>query len=67
MFMWTKISFNLGKIGGNTLNSLGSRPIVVRQAGWQADDILAVLQSFENLSTSILNHFLNGFIVRMAS
>ena len=34
-----KVRFDLGKTGCNMPSSLGSRLIVVRQTGWQADDI----------------------------
>ena len=50
------MSFDQGNNGGYTLNSLGSRSIVViRQAGWQANDILTVYKIFK-MATSILKH-----------
>ena len=59
--VWTEINFVLGKNGGHRPISLGGRLIVVRQAGRQADEMLAVYKFYYFNSKGHLG-CLNGFM-----
>ena len=64
-FMQTEMNFILGKNGGHTPSSLGSKSIVVvRQAGRQARSLKF---KYDNFNSRAHLGCLNGFMVPIAS
>ena len=66
--MRTVITFIPGKNGGHMPSSLGGRLTVVRQAGRQADEILADYKIFkiQNFNSKACLGCLNRFVVPIA-
>ena len=68
MFVWTKISFELGKNGGHMPSSLDSKSIVVVRQEGKLYYILAIYKvlQFSNFNSRVCLGCLNGCIMHMA-